>query len=85
MCLEPSFLLTQVCLASDFALDCSFKLCQIFTPFFSLTVPSFAVFFRVLDRKFVRNSKNLLKTVISLRQVGFKRDFVPDCPFKLCF
>jgi len=38
-----------------------------------------------LDRKFNGDSKNVLKTVILSRQVGFTGDFVPDCPFKLCF
>jgi len=37
------------------------------------------------DGKFNEDSKNVLKTVIFLLQVGFIGDFVPDCPFKLCF
>jgi len=58
---------------------------QILTPLFSLTVPNFVVFLRLLDRKFNENSKNVLKIVIFLLQVGFTGDFVSDCPFKLCF
>jgi len=38
-----------------------------------------------LDGKFNGDSKNVLKTVIFLLQVGFTGDFVPDCPFKLGF
>jgi len=45
----------------------------------------FVMCFRCLDRKFDADSKNVLKTVIFLLQVGFTRDFVLDCPFKLCF
>jgi len=36
-----------------------------------------------LDRKFNKDSKNVLKTVIFLLQVGFIGNFVPDCRFKL--
>jgi len=39
-------------------------------------VPNFVVFFRLLDRKFNENFKNVLKTVIFLVQVGFIGDFV---------
>jgi len=42
-------------------------------------------FFRLLHLKFNKDSKNLPKTVIFSLQVGFTSDFVPDCPFKLCF
>jgi len=38
-----------------------------------------------LDRKFTKDSKNMLKIVIFLLQVGFTVDFVADCPFKLYF
>jgi len=38
-----------------------------------------------LDGKFNEDSKNVLRTVIFLLQVGFKGDFVSDCPYKLCF
>jgi len=48
-------------------------------------VASFEVVFRLLDRKFSENSKNVIKTVIFLLQEGFTGDFVSDCPFKLCF
>jgi len=78
----------QVGFTNDFVPDCPFKLClsvQTLTPLFSLTVPYIAVFFRLLDRKFNEDSKNVLKTVIFPLQVGFTNDFVPDCPFKLCF
>jgi len=43
------------------------------------------VFFRLSDRKFNGDSKNVLKTINFLLQVGFTGDFVLDCPFKLCF
>jgi len=42
-------------------------------------------FFRLLDRKFHEDSKNVLKTVIFLLQVDFTGDLVPGGPFKLCF
>jgi len=38
-----------------------------------------------LDRKFNEDSKNMLKTVIFLLQVGFTSYFTLDCLFKLCF
>jgi len=38
-----------------------------------------------LDRKFSKDSKNVLKTVIFPLQVSFTYDFAPDCPFKLSF
>jgi len=44
-----------------------------------------SVFLRLCNRKFNENSKNVLQTVIFLLQVGFTANFVPDCPFKLCF
>jgi len=58
---------------------------QTLTPLFSLTVPNFVVFFRLGDRKFSEDSKNVLKTVIFSLQVGFTGDFVHDCPIKLSF
>jgi len=39
----------------------------------------------LLNRKFNEDSKNVLKTVTFLLQVGFTTDFVLDCFFKLCF
>jgi len=57
---------------------------KILTPLFSLTVPNFVVLFTLFDRKFNEESKNVLKTVIFLLQVGFISDFVPDCLFMLC-
>jgi len=38
-----------------------------------------SVFFRILNRKFNEDFKNVLKTVIFLLQMGFTVDFVPDC------
>jgi len=58
---------------------------QILTPFFSLTVPNFEMFLRLLNKKFNEDFKNVLKTVIFLLQVGFTGDFVSDCHFKLFF
>jgi len=37
---------------------------QTLTPLFFLTVPNFVVIFRLSDRKFNEDSKNMLKTVI---------------------
>jgi len=45
---------------------------KILTPLFSLTVPNVVIFFRLLDRKFNEDSKNLLKTAIFSLQVGFQ-------------
>jgi len=45
----------------------------------------FVVFFRLLDRKFNEDSKNVLKIVIFLLQEDFASEFVLDCLFKLCF
>jgi len=45
-----------------------------------LTVPNFVGFFRLFDRKFNEDFKNVLQTVIFLLQVGFIGDFVSDCP-----
>jgi len=50
-----------------------------------MTVHNFVAFSRLLDRKFNEESKNILKNVIFLFQVGYTVDFVPDCLFKLCF
>jgi len=55
------------------------------TLLFSLTVPNFVVFLRLLDRKFNEDSKNLIKRVIFPLQVGFIGNFVSDCSLKLCF
>jgi len=44
-----------------------------------------SVFFRLLNRKFNGDSKNVLKTVFFLLQVGFTGDFVSDYLFKVCF
>jgi len=51
----------------------------------ALTVPNFVVFFRLLNRKFNEDSKNVLKTVIFSLHVRFTNDFVFDCYFKLAF
>jgi len=56
-----------------------------FDPAFLPDCTKFCSVFRLLNRKFNKHSKNVLKTVIFLLQVGFTRDFVPDCSFKLCF
>jgi len=51
---------------------------------FSLTLPKVVVFFfRLLNRQFNKGSKNVLKTIIFLLRVGFKSDFVPDCPVQI--
>jgi len=58
---------------------------RILTPLFSLTLPAFVLFFMSLDGKFNGDSKTVIKSVIFSLQVCFTGDFVPDCPFKLCF
>jgi len=45
----------------------------------------FCSVFMLLNRKFNKDSKNMLKTVIFWLQVSFTVDFVSDCLFKLCF
>jgi len=62
-----------------------FLVVQNLTPLFSQTVLNFAVFFRLLNRKFNEDSKNVLKTVIFLLEMGLTSDFVFNCIFKLCF
>jgi len=57
---------------------------QTLIPLFSLTVTNFVVFFRLLDQKFNKDFKNVLKTIIFSLQVSFTGDFVPNCSFKLC-
>jgi len=39
----------------------------------------------LLDRKFNKDFKNVLTTVIFSLQVGFTGDFAADCLFKLVF
>jgi len=75
----------QVGFTGNFVSGCSFKLAvQILTSLFSLTVLNFVVFFfKLLDRKFNEDSKNVLKTVIFSLQVGFTGNFVADCSLKL--
>jgi len=88
MCLIQSFSHSNVGFTGDFVPDCLLKLflsVQTLTPLFSLTIPNFVVFFRLLDRKFNEESKSVFKTVIFSLQVSFTGDFVPDCPFKLSF
>jgi len=45
---------------------------QSLAPLFSLTVLHFVVFFRLLDRKFIGDFKNVLKTVIFSLQVDLQ-------------
>jgi len=86
--LKTVIFLLQVGFTSDFVPECPFKLflaVQTLTPFSSLAVPNFVVFFMLLDRKFNEDYKTAIKTVIFSFQVGFTGDYVPDCPFKLYF
>jgi len=86
MCLKLSFSHSKLVLQAILSL-CQFKLCfwqfEILTPLFSLTVPNFEMFFMLLNRKFNKDPKNVLKTVICSLQMGFTGDFVTDCPLKL--
>jgi len=77
----------QMSFTSDFVLSFQtvFLTVESLTLLFSLTVPNFVVFFRLLDAKYNKDSKNVLQTVILSLQVSCTSDFVPDCPFKLCF
>jgi len=58
---------------------------QTLTALFLVTTKFCSDFSRLLQRKFNEDSKNVLKTVFFLLQVDFTGDYVPDCPFKLCF
>jgi len=79
----------QVGFTSNFVLDCLFKLSfwqlKLWHHFFPRLYQIFECFLRLLDRKFSGDSKNVLKTVIFPLQVGFTRNFVPECSFKLSF
>jgi len=44
-----------------------------------VVVLNFVVFLRLLDRKFNKDFKNVLKTVNFLLQVGLTSNFVSDC------
>jgi len=72
----------QVDFTGDFILDCPFKLCflavqvQTLTHLFSLTVPNFVVFFKLLYDKFNEHFKNVLKTVFFSLQVGLTINFL---------
>jgi len=66
----------QLEFTGDFISACPLKLflaVQILIPPFILTI--------LLNKKFNKDSKNVLKTVIFSLQVGFIDDFVPDCSF----
>jgi len=88
MCLKLSFCHPKWVLEAILSLtvfQTVFQTVQTLTLLFFLTVPNFVVFFRLLNRKFNEDSKNVFKTVILSLQVGFTSIFVPDCPFKLFF
>jgi len=55
------------------------------TAFLPDCTKSCSVFSRLLDRKFNKDSKNVLKRVIFSLQVGLTVNFVSDCLFKLGF
>jgi len=81
--LKTIIFLLQESFSSDFVTDCVLAV-QILTPLFSLDVPNFIVFFRLLNRKFNGDSKNVHKSVALSLQVGFTGNFVLDYSFKLC-
>jgi len=64
---------------AHWSLNRHFFTVQILTALFSLTVLKFLCFFRLLDRKFNEESKNVLKNVIRSLQVGFRSHFLADC------
>jgi len=71
--LKTIILSHQVGFTGNSLTECSFKVClilQTLTPLFSLTVPNFVVFFKLLDGKFNEDFKNVLKKVIFAHQVG---------------
>jgi len=84
--LKTDIFLLQVNFTGDFVTDFQtvFLAVQTLTLLFSLTVPNFVLFFRLLDRKFNEDFKNVLKTSIFLLQVNFTGNFVTDCSFKVC-
>jgi len=49
-----------------------FRTVQTFSPRFFVTVQNFVLFFKSLQSKFSKNSKNVLKTVIFFLQVGLQ-------------
>jgi len=67
MCLKLSFSYSKWVFTNDFVPDCQnvFLAVQFLTTLFSLTVLNFVAFFRLLDRKFKEDTKNVHKTVIS--------------------
>jgi len=89
MCLKQSFSYSKWVLQAILFLtvlsNCVSGSSNFDTTFLSDCTQFFSVFFRLLDRKFNEDSKNVLKTALFSLQVGFASDFVPDCLFKLCF
>jgi len=81
MCLKQSFFHSKWVLRAILSLtvlsSCLSGSSNFDTAFFPLTVPNFVVFFRLLDRKFNENSKNVFNTVIFSLQRGFYRRFCP--------
>jgi len=82
----------QMGFTADFVPDCAFYLffcvsdrSNFDTAFLPDCTKLCKYFFRLFDRKFKKDSKNVIKTVIFSLQMGFTADFVPDCPFYLCF
>jgi len=59
-----------------------FLVVQTLTSLFSLTVSNFVVFFKLLDKKFTENSKNMLLNCVS-GSLNFDTDFLLDCT-KFC-
>jgi len=88
MCLKQSFFHSNWVLRAILSLTVPTNCvsgCSNFDSLFLLDYTKSLMFLRLLDRKFNKNSKNVLKTVIFSLLVGFKGDFVPDCSYKLCF
>jgi len=89
MCLKLLFFYSKWVLQAILSLtvlsNCVSSSTNFDTTFLPDCTKSCSIFFRLLDRKFNEDSKNVLKTVIFLLQVGFTGDFVSDSPFKLFF
>jgi len=87
--LKTDIFLLQMSFTGDFVPDGPFKLCiwqlKLWHRFSPWLYQIFVIFFMFLDRKINENSKNVLKLVIFSLQVGFIRNFAPDCIYKLCF
>jgi len=89
MCLKQSFSYSkwvlQSILSMTVLLNCVSVSSNFDTAFLPACTKYCSVFFRLLDKKFYEDFKNVFETGIFLLQVGFTHDFLLDCFLKLCF